>query len=98
MLRAPADDNDVMLLAGILPQSVGPYVSLMIAGFVIGVVGHLSRSRWLIALGIILVFLAAVALPLVLNAPATSPSLRGRCRGPTEMGGSRPWAASTSST
>jgi hypothetical protein len=51
-----------MLLAGILPQSVGPYVSLMMAGFLIAIVGHLSRSRWLIAVGIILVFLAAAAL------------------------------------
>ena len=56
-----------MLLAGILPHSVGPYVSLMMAGFLIAVVGHVIRSRWLIALGIILVFLAAAGLPLALN-------------------------------
>jgi hypothetical protein len=54
-------------LAAILPESIGPYVSLMIAGFSIAVFGHLSRSRWLIALGIILVFLAAAAFPLALN-------------------------------
>ena len=78
MLRAPADDNDVMLLAGILPQSVGPYVSLMMAGFLIAVVGHLSRSRWLIALGIILVFLAATAFPLALTCSATSQRPRAR--------------------
>ena len=66
-----------MLLAGILPQSVGPYVSLMMAGFLIAVVGHLSRSRWLIALGIILVFLAAAALPLALNAFTDQPEPPG---------------------
>ncbi len=77
MLQAPADDNDVMLLAGILPQSVGPYVSLMMAGFLIAIVGHLSRSRWLIAVGIILVFLAAAALPLALNAFSDQPEPPG---------------------
>jgi hypothetical protein len=77
VLQAPADDNDVMLLAGILPQSVGPYVSLMMAGFLIAVVGHLSRSRWLIAAGILLVFLAAAALPLALNAFSDQPEPPG---------------------
>ena len=77
MLQAPADDNDVMLLAGILPQSVGPYVSLMMAGFLIAIVGHLSRSRWLIAVGIIVVFLAAAALPLALNAFSDQPEPPG---------------------
>ena len=77
MLQAPADDNDVMLLAGILPQSVGPYVSLMMAGFLIAIVGHLSRSRWLIAVGILLVFLAAAALPLALNAFSDQPEPPG---------------------
>jgi hypothetical protein len=66
-----------MLLAGILPHSVGPYVSLMMAGFLIAVVGHLSRSRWLIALGIILVFLAAAGLPLALNAFSDTPEPPG---------------------
>ena len=73
-----------MPIAGILPQSIGPYVSLMIAGFVIGVLGHLSRSRWLVAVGIILVFLAAAAFPLALNCSATSPSRPGRCPDPTD--------------
>jgi hypothetical protein len=66
-----------MLLAGILPQSVGPYVSLMMAGFLIAIVGHLSRSRWLIAVGIIVVFLAAAALPLALNAFSDQPEPPG---------------------
>jgi hypothetical protein len=66
-----------MLLAGILPQSVGPYVSLMIAGFVIAVLGHLSRSRWLIGVGILLVFLAAAVLPLALNAFSNHPEPPG---------------------
>jgi hypothetical protein len=66
-----------MPAAGILPESIGPYVALMIAGFVIGIVGHLFRSRWLVALGIILIFLAALALPLALNVTTDTPDAPG---------------------
>jgi hypothetical protein len=66
-----------MQIAGILPESIGPYVSLMMAGFLIAVLGHLSRSRWLIALGIILVFLAAAAFPLALNVFSDKPEPPG---------------------
>jgi hypothetical protein len=60
-------------VAAILPESIGPYVSLMMAGFLIGVFGHLSRSRWLVAVGIILVFLAAAGFPLALNVFSDKP-------------------------
>jgi hypothetical protein len=66
-----------MLAAEILPQSIGPYVSLMIAGFAIGIVGHAIRSRWLVTVGIILVFLAAAAFPLALNALNEKPEPPG---------------------
>jgi cyanate permease len=66
-----------MSLAGILPESIGPYVSLMMAGFLVGIFGHLTRSRWLIALGIILVFLAAAAFPLALNVFSDRPEPPG---------------------
>jgi hypothetical protein len=66
-----------MPAAGILPESIGPYVALMMAGFVIGIVGHLFRSRWLVALGIILIFLAALALPLALNVTTDTPDAPG---------------------
>jgi hypothetical protein len=66
-----------MPLAGILPESAGPYVSLMMVGFAIGVLGHLSRSRWLVALGIILVFLAAAGFPLALNVFSDHPDPPG---------------------
>ena len=66
-----------MPVAGILPESIGPYVSLMMVGFVVGVLGHLSRSRWLVAVGIILVFLAAAAFPLALNVFSDKPEPPG---------------------
>jgi hypothetical protein len=44
-----------------------PYVAMMLVGFVIGVVGHIVRSKPLIALGIGLIFLATFLLPLAAN-------------------------------
>jgi hypothetical protein len=44
-----------------------PFVALMIAGFVIGVFGHIARVKALVAFGIGLVFLATFLLPLAAN-------------------------------
>jgi len=66
-----------MAAAGILPHTIGPYVSLMIAGFAIGIFGHVFRSRWLVAIGILLIFLAALALPLALNVTTEKPDAPG---------------------
>jgi hypothetical protein len=41
-----------------------PFVAMMLAGFLIGVAGHVVRSRSLIVVGIGLVFLATFLLPL----------------------------------
>lgn len=42
-----------------------PFVAMMVAGFVIGVAGHVVRSRTLVVAGIGLVFLATFLLPLL---------------------------------
>jgi hypothetical protein len=57
----------VMPLAELLPRSPGPYVALMLIGFAVGILGHLTRSRVLIAAGVILIFLGALAFPLAAN-------------------------------
>ena len=44
-----------------------PFVILMIAGFVIGVIGHIIRAKGLVALGIGMIFLATFLLPLITN-------------------------------
>ncbi len=54
-------------LAALLPHSPTPYITLMLAGFVVGILGHLTRARWLIAAGVILIFLGALLLPLLAN-------------------------------
>ena len=57
----------VLPLADLLPHSPGPYIALMLAGFAIGILGHLIRASWLIAAGIVLIFLGALLLPLAAN-------------------------------
>lgn len=44
-----------------------PFVALMILGFVIGIAGHVVKSRTLIALGIGMIFLGTFLLPLAAN-------------------------------
>jgi hypothetical protein len=40
---------------------------LLVLGFIIGVIGHIARSRAVVAVGVTLIFLATVALPIALN-------------------------------
>ena len=44
-----------------------PFVIVMLAGFAIGILGHLVRARSLVAVGIGLIFLATFLLPLGAN-------------------------------
>ena len=44
-----------------------PFVVMMLIGFVIGVIGHIVRSKALVALGIGLIFLGTFLLPLAAN-------------------------------
>jgi hypothetical protein len=54
-------------LAALFPHSPGPYIALMLAGFAIGILGHLTRLKWLVAAGVILIFLGALLFPLAAN-------------------------------
>jgi sulfite exporter TauE/SafE len=54
-------------LAALLPQTIGPYAALMVIGFVVGILGHLTSARWLVAAGVILIFLGAFLFPLAVN-------------------------------
>jgi hypothetical protein len=54
-------------LFALLPHSPTPYITLMLAGFAIGILGHLIRARWLIAAGVILIFLGALLFPFLAN-------------------------------
>jgi hypothetical protein len=62
---------DLLLpLATLLPQTVTPYVALMLAGFAVGILGHLAGARWLVAAGVILIALGAMLLPFVAHITA----------------------------
>jgi hypothetical protein len=63
----------VTLLADLLPHTISPYLILMLAGFVVGTAGHLYKSRLVVAIGILMIFLATLLLPLALIATEDSP-------------------------
>lgn len=61
--------------AAILPEQIEYYLALMMAGFFVGIWGHLIHSRWTVAVGVILVFLATLLLPLAANIFGDRPEL-----------------------
>ncbi|HEY2334656.1 MAG TPA: hypothetical protein VGH58_06590 [Solirubrobacterales bacterium] len=63
----------VLPIAALLPHSAGPYIALVLIGFVIGILGHLTAARPLIAAGVILIFLGALLFPLALSLTEESP-------------------------
>lgn len=59
---------DLLLpLAALFPTSPDPYIALMLVGFAVGILGHLSGAKWLVAAGIALIFLGALLFPLAAN-------------------------------
>jgi hypothetical protein len=65
---------DLASLTAMLPRNAGPYIWMVLAGFAVGILGHLSSSRRLIAAGVILICLGALLLPLVVNLTQDAPS------------------------
>jgi hypothetical protein len=63
----------VLPLASLLPHSAGPYIALILIGFAVGIFGHLSSARWLVAAGVILIFLGALLFPLAVNLTQENP-------------------------
>lgn len=78
MIVAPVPDL-LIPLASLLPESAGPYIAMMLVGFAVGILGHLTASRWLVAAGIGLIVLGAFLFPLAINlTEPTPPELRNR--------------------
>jgi hypothetical protein len=69
----------VMPLAELLPHTISPYLAMMIMGFVLGTLGHLYKSKAVVAIGIGLIFLATLLLPLAVivteDEPPSNPSI-----------------------
>ena len=57
----------ILPLAALLPHSPTPYITLMLVGFAVGILGHLMGARWLVAAGVALIFLGALLFPLLAN-------------------------------
>ena len=57
----------VLRAAAVLPDDDTPYLVLMVAGFIVGVLGHVFRVRLMVAVGIAMIFLATLLLPIALN-------------------------------
>jgi len=64
---SPENRVSLVVLFAFSPSPV-PFVVLMALGFVVGVTGHVYRSRALIATGIGLIFVATLLLPLAVYA------------------------------
>jgi hypothetical protein len=60
-------------VADLLPHAIGPYIGLMLAGFAVAAIGHGSRSRWLVAVGVIMILLATLLFPLALQLTTDEP-------------------------
>jgi hypothetical protein len=60
-------------LATFLPHSIGPYIAVMLCGFAIGILGHMSSSKPLILAGVVLIFLGAFLFPLALKVSTETP-------------------------
>jgi hypothetical protein len=61
----------------ILPEELGPYAALMVAGFVVGAAGHVFRARWLVALGILMILAATLLAPIAINLLEDQPEAPG---------------------
>jgi hypothetical protein len=53
-----------------LPHSVGPYITLVLVGFGVGTLGHLTKIRWLVGIGIALIVVGALLLPFAAGIPS----------------------------
>ena len=65
--RAGPYPRETALTASFLPSSTGPYLVLLIIGFVVGGYGHLARFRWLVVAGILIIVAAAVLFQIALR-------------------------------
>ena len=66
-------------LAGLLPKEIDPYLTLMLVGFVISLFGHMTKVRWLVVIGILMIVLSTLVFPLtrVVTEDTPPPPKRG---------------------
>ena len=57
----------LFFLADSFRTSPNPFIALMVGGFAVGVFGHLYGSRFIVGIGVAMVFVATLILPLALT-------------------------------
>jgi hypothetical protein len=72
----------VLTLAVALPETITPYLLLMLGGFVVGTAGHLYKSKLVVAIGILMIFAATLLLPLAVLATEEEPASDPRILAP----------------
>jgi hypothetical protein len=66
--------HDLLLPSAALPHSPGAYIAIVLVGFAIGILGHLTKVRWLVGVGIALIVLGALLLPFAAGIPSNEKS------------------------
>jgi hypothetical protein len=61
---------DLLPPSAALPHSIGPYLTLVLVGFGVGTLGHLTKIRWLVGVGIALIVVGALLLPFAAGIPS----------------------------
>jgi hypothetical protein len=56
-----------LIVASKFETSPTPFIALMGAGFAVGIFGYLYGSRFIVAIGIAMIFLATLLIPLLVN-------------------------------
>ena len=72
MIIRPVSQS-LLPLADLLPRDIDAYLSLMVAGFVVAIFGHLTRARWIVLIGIVMIMLACLVFPLARVASEDTP-------------------------
>ncbi len=62
--------HDLLPPSAALPHSIGPYLALVLVGFAVGILGHLTKIRWLVGVGIALIVVGALLLPFAAGIPS----------------------------
>ena len=73
-MHEPAAVPVIVELAAVLPEGIKSYIGLMVVGFVVGAYGHVIRSRWVVTIGVIMIFLATLLFPLAVHVFEDRPS------------------------
>jgi len=55
------------IIADSFRTSPTPFIALMLGGFAVGTFGYLYGARWIVAIGVAMIFLATLFIPLALS-------------------------------